>query len=238
MIIHQKLHLEPARRLNRTQVLVCLEAMTLIVAQHACPAAGQRKKILLVSTEGNEGAICSYTFLCRASGRQIVIDAVWLKYLHLFCLSPVTSEDGLAKGPFDRRLGGSPGGHGWWTRPEQDAASSLPAPLVSVPAHRGGPHLSNHSGTAPSPPRAPQWGKWWLKRTHINSRHNGQCAWHLIRGKTERSDGLMMYLQTAWQRKSVTAGTEVHVTSRAGRGEESVGLRWDLGVLTCVMSSL
>lgn len=29
-------------------------------------------------------------------------------------------------------------------------------------------HLSNHSGTALSPPHTPQRGKWWLKRTHIN----------------------------------------------------------------------
>ena len=27
----------------------------------------------------------------------------------------------------------------------------------------------------------------------------------------------MMYLQTVWQRKSVTAGTEAHVTSSTGR---------------------
>ncbi|CAB1414108.1 unnamed protein product [Pleuronectes platessa] len=32
--------------------------------------------------------------------------------------------------------------------------------------------------------------------------------------ETLRSDELMMYLQTVWRRKSVTAGTEVHVTSR------------------------
>lgn len=39
--------------------------------------------------------------------------------------------------------------------------------------------------------------------------------------KTERSDGLMMYLQTVWQRKSVTAGSEDHVTSREGREKET-----------------
>lgn len=39
-----------------------------------------------------------------------MIDAVWLEYLHLFCLSPVTSEDRLAEGLFDRQLGGSPRG--------------------------------------------------------------------------------------------------------------------------------
>lgn len=30
----------------------------------------------------------------------------------------------------------------------------------------------------------------------------------------------MMYLQTVWQRKSVTAGTKAHVTRRAGREEK------------------
>lgn len=35
--------------------------------------------------------------------------------------------------------------------------------------------------------------------------------------KIERSDGLMMYLQTVWQGKSITAGTEAHVMRRTGR---------------------
>lgn len=39
--------------------------------------------------------------------------------------------------------------------------------------------------------------------------------------KTERSDGVMMYLQTVWQRKSVTAGTKAprHEQSREERKE-------------------
>lgn len=55
---------------------------------------------------------------------------------------------------------------------QQDAASPLPAPLISVPAPPP-THLSNHSGTALSPP---QRGKRQLKKTRINWRHKGQCC--------------------------------------------------------------
>lgn len=162
-----------------------------------------------------------YTSLCRASGRQIVIDAVWLESLRLFCPSPVTSEDRLAEGMFDGRLSGSPSGRGWWTRLNRMRRLPflrlsflfLPTGVPSTPLH-----LSNHSETALSPPRAPQWGKWWPKRTRINRRHTKASVpdtW--CGGRQSRSDGLMMYLQTVWQRKSVTAGTEAHVTSSAGR---------------------
>lgn len=69
----------------------------------------------------------------------------------------------------------------------------------------------------------PQWGKWWLKRdSHQQEKQWSVCLilpwmWR----KTERSDGRMMYLQTVWQRKSVTAGVEIHITRRAGREKES-----------------
>lgn len=38
-------------------------------------------------------------------------------------------------------------------------------------------------------------------------RHNGECGRRLMHRQTERSDGPMMYLQTVWRRKSVTAGS-------------------------------
>lgn len=60
----------------------------------------------------------------------------------LFCLLAVIFEDGLAEGLFARRL--SCCGR-VMDEAEQDAAPT---------------HLSNHSGTALSPPCAPQRGKW------------------------------------------------------------------------------
>lgn len=41
----------------------------------------------------------------------------------------------------------------------------------------------------------------------------------------QRSDGLMMYLQTVQRRKFVTAGTEVDVTRRAGGERKKKGVR-------------
>lgn len=44
--------------------------------------------------------------------------------------------------------------------------------------------------------------------------------------KTERSDGLMMYLQTVRWRKFVTAGTGADVTGRAGGDNKKKGMRF------------
>lgn len=134
----------------------------------------------------------------------------------------------------------------WWAgvmdEAEQDAAPSLPAPLVSVPMHRGDPPPVTSLRDALSPPRAPRWGKWWLKRaTHQQQTQRPVCpvpfSWRWR--KTERSDGQMMYLQTVEQRKSVTAGAEAHVTrrSRKRRTWERED-RWDLGVLTFTFKQL
>lgn len=76
--------------------------MLIMLAQQIHPAAAN----------GNISALRKMTelHLCGRSDRQIVIDAVWTEFLHLFCLSTVTSKDRLPKGLFDRRFGRFPAG--------------------------------------------------------------------------------------------------------------------------------
>lgn len=194
--------------------------IVLIVARRACPAASRRKM-----------SACTHW---RDPGSDallhLTVSSVWQTDCDRCCLARVSPSLLSVPCHIWRQIGRRDVWRAarWlsqWARvmdeAEQDAASSLPAPLVSVPAHWGALHplhLSNHSETALSPPRAPQWGKWWPKRTRINRRHTKASVpdtW--CGGRQSRSDGLMMYLQTVWQRKSVTAGTEAHVTSSAGR---------------------
>lgn len=121
-------------------------------------SSSSQEEKLLQFPEGNEEAICSYISPCRTSDRQIVIDAVWLEHLHLLCRSPVTSEDGLAKGLFDRRLSRFPSGPEWWTRLNRMLRFPfLRHSFLFLPAEVA-PHLSDR----------PQWRKWLLKRTDID----------------------------------------------------------------------
>lgn len=94
--------------------------------------------------------------MCRASERQIVIDAVWLEYLRLYCRPPVIPKTDWPKGCLTEARQVSQWA-GVMDEAEQDAASSLPVSLVSVPAHCGAPPpvRSLRDGSVPQP-RAPQ----------------------------------------------------------------------------------
>lgn len=108
---------------------------------------------------------------------------------------------------------------------EQDAAPSLPAPLVSYPTKQGDPPpvRSLRDGSVPAT-RSPV--REVVTKEGSHEQETEGAVWRT----TERSDGWFMYLQTVQQRKSVTAGAEEHVTGRAGREGEHGSEKWNLGV--------
>jgi len=107
------------------------------------------------------------------------MDAVWLKYLPLFCLCPVTSEDRWAQRLLEWRLGGSPSEQEWWTRPNR--MQRLPFLRLSILFLPTGAAACPITQGRPRPRHAlPSEGSGGQKRTPITRRHNGQWAWHLM----------------------------------------------------------
>lgn len=45
--------------------------------------------------------------------------------------------------------------------------------------------------------------------------------------KTDKSDELVMYLQTVWQRKSITAGTAPYITRENRKKNDGTFVRFD-----------
>lgn len=146
-----------------------------------------------------------------------MIDAVWFEGLHLYCLSPVTLKTDWPRGC----LTGARQDSRWAELTDeagQDAASSLPASR-SCSCPLGCPHPPLPTCPITQGQLCPPRGKRWINRAVIDGRHNGlTLSW--VRRKTDRTDGLMMYLQTGWWRKTVTAGGHGRVRESRRRNTE------------------
>lgn len=133
------------------------------------------------------------------SGRQLVMDGVWLEHLLLFGPSLRHIWRRAGQRLPDRRLGRPLSRQEWWTRLNR---MQLLLFLVSPPLNPYPPPVRVLMGDDSCPTRRPPVREVMSKQSWPwQEGHSLACpaCW---------SDGWMMYLQTARRRKSVVAGME------------------------------